>query len=341
VWTRYGPPEGLQLGELPKPTPKGREVLVKIHATAIAAGDCELRALRFSLGLRIVVRMLMGIRRPRRKVLGQELAGEVEEVGAKVTRFRRGDQVFGTTGFGFGAYAEYICLVERGRSGALAMKPVNMTYEEAAAVPTGGLEARHFLRRAGTLNGRSVVINGAGGGIGMYAVQLAKHFGARVTAVDSAEKLDMLRALGADRVVDFAREDFTRMGEKYDVIFDVVGRSALSDCLAALHPGGRCLLGNPRLSAMVRGRWVSATGSKKVIFGPSEQRSEDLEFLRRLIEAGKLRTVIDRRLPLERVPEAHRYFDTGLALGRVVITLDGVGADRAPAILGEAGPETG
>ena len=321
VWTRYGPPEGLQLQEVAKPTPKNGELLIKIHATTVAAGDCELRSLKFSIGFRLLVRILMGLTKPRRKVLGQELAGEVEAVGEDVTLFEKGDQVFGTTGFGFGAYAEYICLPEKSSGAAVAIKPANMTYEEAAAVPTGGLEALHFLRKAGSLNGRRVLINGAGGGIGTFAVQLAKYFGAEVTGVDSTGKLDMLRSIGADRAIDYTQEDVIKKGETYDVIFDVVGKSPFADCVAALSEDGRYLLANPRLSTMVRGLWTSARGGKKVIFRAASQKTEDLVFLRQLIEAGRVRSVIDRRFPLERIPEAHRFVETGLARGKVVITL--------------------
>jgi NADPH:quinone reductase-like Zn-dependent oxidoreductase len=319
VWTRYGPPEGLRLQEVDPPTPTNDQLLIRIRATTVSAGDCELRGLKFSIGLRFLVRLLMGVSKPRRKILGQELAGDVEAVGRDVTLFRKGDPVFGTTGFGFGAYAEYICLSEKPRSAAIALKPANMSYEEAAAVPTGGLEALHFLRKAGNLDGRRVVIVGGGGGIGTFAVQLAKRFGAEVTAVDQTGKLEMLRAIGADRVLDYTREDFAARGETYDVIFDVVGKSSFSGSLAALRDGGRYLLGNPRLSARVRGVWVSAKGHKKVIFGAARQKSEDLVFLRQLIEEGKVRSVIDRRFPLDHIAEAHRYVGTGVVQGKVVI----------------------
>ncbi|HEV8049980.1 MAG TPA: NAD(P)-dependent alcohol dehydrogenase, partial [Thermoplasmata archaeon] len=276
---------------MPKPVPKTHELLVRIRATTVTAGDCELRSLRFSLGLRIVVRLLMGLKKPRRKILGQELAGDVESVGSGVSRFRKGDPVFGTTGFQFGAYAEYICLPEAPRGGAVAEKPATMTYEEAAAVPTGGLEALHFLRKAGELSGRRVLIVGAGGGIGSFAVQLAKRFGAHVTGVDTTAKLDMVRSLGADRVLDYRRDDFTKRGETYDVIFDAIGQSPFAASVAVLNDGGRYLLGNPHVSTMIRGAWTSARGHKKVVFGAAPQRSADLEYLRDLIDAGKLKSV--------------------------------------------------
>lgn len=332
VWTRYGPPEGLHLEEVAKPVPRADELLIKIHATTVAAGDCELRALRFSLGLRLLVRILFGLARPRAKILGQEFAGEVESVGPSVHMFRVGERVFGTTGFGFGSYAEYICLPESSRGRALTTLPVNMTYEEAATVPTGGLEALHFLRRAGELRGRKVLINGAGGGIGTFAVQLAVYYGAEVTGVDSAGKLDLLRSIGADRVLDYAREDFTRLGEHYDVIFDIVGTSSFSGGMAALTDHGCYLLGNPGVWARLRGAWSSRRRGRRVIAGTSRQPTEDLVFLRRLIEDGRLRATIDRRFPLAQVPEAHRYFDTGAVGGKVVVTVVGDTARGSPAV---------
>jgi len=321
VWTQYGPPGVLRLQDVDRPVPRADELLIGVHATAVTAGDCELRGLRFSLGLRLRVRLMMGPMRPRHKVLGQEFAGEVAEVGPAVTDFASGDQVFGTTGVRFGAYAEYICLPQRSRGSALTNKPANMSYDEAVTVPTGGLGALHFLRRAGDLRGRKVLIIGAGGGIGAFAVQLAKHFGAEVTGVDRSEKLDLLRSIGADRVIDYTREDFTQRDECYDVIFDVVGKTAFSARISRLNPQGRYLWGNPGPSATARGLGTSMRGGRKVIRGASRQKTEDLVFLRELIEAGRIRTVIDQRFPLEEIADAHRYFEGGVARGCVVITL--------------------
>jgi len=268
------------------------------------------------------MRIYNGLIKPRRiPILGQELAGEIESVGKDVTLYKKGDQVFGTTGFGFGAYAEYKCLPEESKMGVLASKPVNMTYEEAAAVPTGGLEALHFLRKGNIQSGQKVLIVGAGGSIGTFAVQLARYFGAEVTGVDSTGKLDMLRSIGADQVIDYTQEDFTKSAETYDVIFDVMGKSSFSDSVRSLKQNGRYLLGNAGLTQMVRGRWTSMRSSKKVIIGAANQKTEDLLFLKELIESGKIKSVIDRRYPLEQTAEAHRYVETGQKKGNVVITV--------------------
>ena len=323
VWTKYGAPDGLQFQELPKPTPKDHEVLISIHATTVTAGDCELRRLELPLPFRIVMRLFIGLVQPRNiTVLGQELAGEIEAVGKAVKSFKAGDQVFATTGFHFGAYAEYICRPESPRGGTLATKPANLTYAEAAAVPVGGLEALHFLRKANIQSGQKVLIIGAGGSIGTFAVQLAKYFGAEVTGVDRTEKLDMLRSLGADDVIDFTRDDYTRSSATYDVIFDVVGKSPFSGSIRSLNQHGYYLLINAGLSQIVRGLWASATSGKKIIWGSAVQRTEDLVFLKELIEAGKLKPVIDRRFSLEQVAEAHRYVDAGHKKGNVVIVVD-------------------
>ncbi len=322
VCTKYGPPDVLQLKDVEKPTPKDNEVLIRIYATTVTAGDCGLRSLKFPLLLQLLARIGFGFRGPRKKILGQELAGEIEAVGKDVTRFRKGDQVFAWTGFRLGAYAEYTCLPE---DGVLALKPSTMTYEEAAALPVGGLDAVYFLRKGTLQSGQKVLINGAGGSIGTFAVQFAKYFGAEVTAVDSTGKLDMLRSIGADQVIDYTQEDFTKSGETYDVIFDVIGKSSFSRSVRALTHNGRYLLANPRLTQTVRGRWTSRRSSKKVIpyaARAASEYTEDFIFLKELIEAGKIQSVIDRRYPLEQTAEAHRYVDTGHKKGNVVITVE-------------------
>ncbi len=319
VWTKYGPPDVLQLNEVEKPTPEDNEVLIRVHAATVTAGDCEMRGLRLPLSFRLIMRMYNGLRQPKRiTILGQELAGEVESVGNEVRVRKKGDQVFAASGFGFGAYAEYLCLPEEG---VMAIKPANMTYEEAAAIPVGGLNALHFLRKGSIQSGQKVLINGAGGSIGTMAVQLAKSFGAEVTGVDRMTKLDMLRSIGADHVIDYTQEDFTKSGETYNAIFDVVGKAPFSGCIRSLKEGGIYLLGNSALSQRVRGRWTSSRSSKKVIGGTASYKTEDLTFLKELIEAGKITSVMDRRYPLEQIAEAHRYIETGHKKGNVVITV--------------------
>ncbi|MEM7128825.1 MAG: NAD(P)-dependent alcohol dehydrogenase [Chloroflexota bacterium] len=319
VWTKYGPPDVLQLREVERPTPKDNEVLVRTHAATVIAGDCEVRGLKLSPFLGLAMRIYIGFQKPKRiTILGQELAGEIEAVGKNVNKFREGDQVFAATGLRMGAYAEYACLPE---NGALAIKPNNMRYEESAAVPVGGLEALHFLRRGNIQKGQTILINGAGGSIGTIGVQLAKHFGAEVTAVDSKEKLEMLRSIGADHVIDYTQEDFTRSGQTYDLIFDVIGKSPFSRSLRALKPNGYYLIGNPSLSMKIRGTWISNRNSKNVFTEAAGQKAEDLIFLKELIEVGKLKAVIDRSYPLEQTAEAHRYVESGRKAGNVVITI--------------------
>lgn len=319
VCTKWGPPDVLELREVEKPTPKDDEVLIRIHATTVIAGDCEMRGLKFALLLRLFMRVVFGIRGPRKKVIGQELAGEIESVGKKVTLFKEGDQIFAATGLRFGAYAEYTCLPE---DGVLATRPANMTYEEAAAVPVGGINALHFLRKADIQRGQEVLINGAGGSIGTSAVQIAKAFGAEVTGVDSAEKLDMLSSIGADHVIDYTQEDFAKSGETYDVVFDVVGTSSFSECKGSLKGDGVYLsANNPKASRGQGGRRASTARGKRAVGGLASYKAEHLSFLKELIEAGKMKSVIDRRYPLERMVEAHMYVETGHKKGNVVITV--------------------
>jgi NADPH:quinone reductase-like Zn-dependent oxidoreductase len=324
VWTKYGPPEVLQLKDVEKPVPKDNAVLIKIFAATVTAGDCEQRCLKLPFLFSLPMRLYIGLKRPQRiTVLGMDLAGEIEAVGKDTKLFKKGDQVFAATGFvDMGAYAEYICLPEEHIKGALAIKPANMTYEEAAGVPTGGLEALHFLRKGNIRSGENVLINGAGGTIGTFAVQLAKYFGAEVTGVDSADKLDMLRSIGADHVIDYTKADFTKSGNTYNVIFDVAGKSSFSGSIRSLKQNGRYILANPGLSQMFRGRWTLMTTGKKVIFGAAGLKTEDLIFLKGLIEAGKIKSVIDRRYPLEQAAEAHRYVEQGHKKGNVVLTVE-------------------
>jgi len=323
VWTAYGPPEVHQLREVEKPEPKADEVLIRIHATTVTAGDCEMRSLKFPLILALPMRLWIGLRRPKVDTIpGTELAGVVESVGKDVQTLKVGDQVFGAAGMSLGANAEYICIpAEPGEmQGGVAVKPENMSFKEAATVPFGGRDALHFIRLGKLKPGQKILINGAGGTIGVFAVQLAKLEGAHVTAVDSGEKLDMLQRLGADEVLDYTREDFTRGNAAYDVIFDVVGAIKLSRANRVLKQDGVYLLANP-VSQMLAGFWTRLTGKRRVVMQTATGTIADLDFLRGLIEAGKLRTVIDREYPLEEIVEAHRYVETGAKQGNVVITV--------------------
>jgi len=319
VCTRYGPPEVLQLKEVEKPTPKDNEVLVKVHATTVTAGDAEIRRGEAPFLFWLGIRLMIGIRRPR-KALGMELAGEIEAVGKDVTRFKVGDQVFGPTGMGLGGYAEYKCLPE---DGMVAIKPSNMTYEEAAAISIGGLEAYHLLRRSNIHKGQKVLIYGASGSIGTFAVQLARYYGADITAVGGPMSLELLESLGADKVFDYTKGDFANNDETYDVILDAVGKSSFSEMVSLLTKRGIFLMASPRLSHMVRKPLVSMSSSKRIIYGAVNWKTEDLDFLRGLIEARKLKTVVDRNYPLAEITEAHRYVDKGQKIGNVVIAVPG------------------
>jgi NADPH:quinone reductase-like Zn-dependent oxidoreductase len=320
VWTKYGSPDVLKLKDVPKPTPKDNEVLIKIHATTVTAGDTEVRRLKLPMGMGILIRLFVGLRRPKRiTILGQELAGEIETVGKDVKLFQKGDHVFGSPGFNMGAYAQYTCMPANPEDGALTKKPSNMTFEEAAGVVIGGMESMHFLGKANIRSGEKVLINGAGGSIGTFGVQLAKSLGAEVTAVDSTGKLDMLREIGADHVVDYTKEDFTKSNKTYDVIFDVVGKTSYSGCIRSLNQNGRYLIANPKISKIIRKRWISKKSGKKVITEMTKYSNEYLNFLKKVLEEGKIKSVIDRRYPLERIPEAHRFVEKGGKKGNVVI----------------------
>ena len=325
VWTKYGSPDGLQLREVATPTPRDNEVLINIHAAAASTADTELRRLKLPLLFAIPLRLYLGLIKPTRiTILGTEFAGEIVSVGEEVTRFQQGDQVFGYTGLGMGTYAEYICLAEKpsALASVMAKKPANMTYEEAAAVPFGGLEALHSLRQANIQRGQKVLIVGAGGSIGTYSVQLAKHYGAEVTGVDKPGKLEMLRSIGADHVIDYTREDFTKSGQTYDVILDTAGKSSFSGSLRSLKENGTYLNANPGLFGGVRMRWLSKGSSQRVIMWTAGYTTDNLLAVKELIESGKIKPIIDRRYPLEQTAEAHRYVDTGQKKGNVVITVE-------------------
>jgi 2-desacetyl-2-hydroxyethyl bacteriochlorophyllide A dehydrogenase len=320
-YTEYGPPEVLQLKEVEKPKPKDNEVLIRVYASTVTSGDYTTRSSPASVRIMaLLAGVNIGLLRPKNAILGVELAGEIEAVGKGTKLLKEGDQVFGDTGASYGAYAEYVTMPE---DGAVAIKPVNMTYEEAAAVPRGAKTALFFLRDKGKIqSGRNVLIYGASGSVGTFAVQLAKYYGAEVTAVCSTSNLELVKSLGADKVIDYTKEDFTKNGRSYDIIYDTVGKSSISRGKSSLNENGIYLVGSGGASAMVRMLWTSIAGSKKVIFGVAPERKEDLIFLKELIEAGQIRSVIDRRYPLEQIVEAHRYVDKGHKRGNVVITVE-------------------
>jgi len=313
VYERYGAPlDVLEFKDVEKPIPKDNEVLVKIYAASLNAGDWH-----FLRGEPLLRLTTGGFLKPRHQILGDDIAGRVEAVGRAVQHFQPGDEVFGISNFG--AFAEYRCVAED----KVAAKTANVSFEDAATIPMAGFPTLQALRDKGQIqSGHKVLINGASGGIGTLAVQLAKYYGADVTGVCSTRKMDLVRSIGADHVIDYTQEDFTQRGATYDVIFDVVGKSAFSRSIQSLKPHGYYLLANPGLAQMIRAKWTTTTSTKKVIVGAASGTTDDLLFLKELIEAGTIQSVIDRTYPLEQIPVAHRYIETGQKLGHVVITIE-------------------
>jgi len=327
VYTKYGPPDVLHLEEVTKPAPKDNEILIQIYATSVNYGDITARNFRkisprkFNMPFLfwIFAKIAFGLRKPRINILGSEFAGEIESLGKDVKSFKQGDKVFGYLGQSMGAYAEYLCMPE---DGCVAIKPVNMTYEEATVVPYGAIMALNLLRKVNIQPGQKVLVNGASGGIGSAAVQLAKYFGAEVTGVCSTTRLEYVKSLGADKVIDYTKEDFTQSGETYDLIFDILGRSSFSRCKSSLKQNGRYLLASFKMKQLFQMLWTSIIGSKKVICALAIDKQEDLIFIKELIEAGKIKSVIDRRYLLEQTAEAHRYIEKGHKKASVVITVE-------------------
>ena len=319
--TQYGPPDLLQLSEVETPTPKANEVLVAIHATTVSTGDCNVRNFTFvTKSMLPIAKLMFGIRKPwKARVLGTELAGEVERVGKDVTRFKTGDRVVASTGAAGGGHAQYACLPE---TGAVAIKPDSLSWEQAVAIPFGANTALYFLRDLGKIRaGQELLVIGASGAIGSAGVQLAKHFGAKVTGVCSGANVELVKALGADTVIDYTREDFTKNGKTYDLIFDVVGATTFDRCQSSLKPNGVFLQNIMEVSDIVRVFWTSITGGKKIKGGVAIGNMANMGLITALAEAGKLRPVIDRSYPLERIAEAFKYVERGHKKGNVVITV--------------------
>jgi len=319
VYHKYGPPDVLKLKELEKPIPKDNEILIKVHAAEATKSDCELRSFNFPVKwFWLPLRIVKGINKPKKPILGGYFAGEVVSIGMEVSRFAMGDSVFGSAGLRMGAYGEYMCLPD---SYTIVPKPDNMSFEEAAAVPLGGLNAFHFLSKANIQDGEKVLVNGAGGSIGTFGVQIAKLMGAEVTAVDSGVKEEMLRRIGADHFINYLVEDFTKNGRKYDVIFDMVARSSYSGCVRALTPEGRYLMANPRISDMIRSVLTTKFTDKKVTFAFARETKEELLALKELIEEGKINSVVDKVFSMDQAADAHRRVETEQRLGTIVISM--------------------
>jgi NADPH:quinone reductase-like Zn-dependent oxidoreductase len=319
VYTKYGSPDVLEVKEVKKPTPKDDEVLIKVHASEVTKADCEMRSFNFQVKwFWLPLRVALGLIKPKKQILGGYFAGEVESVGKDVSKFKKGDQIFGAAKLRLGAYGEYVSLPA---NYTLVPKPNNVRFEEAAAVPLGGLNALHFLRKANIQNGEKVLVNGAGGSIGTFGVQIAKGMGAEVTAVDSTIKEEMLRRIGANHFIDYTKEDFTKCGQSYDVIFSMVAKSSYSECVKALKPKGRYLMANPRISDMLRFALTSKFTDKTAIFAFARETEEELLTLKEMIEEGKIKPVVDQIYSFEQAAEAHRRVETEKRLGAVVVSM--------------------
>lgn len=318
TYRKYGPPEVLEISDVPKPVPKDDELLIRVHATTVSSGDWRVRSLELPAGFGLLGRLFLGINGPRQPILGSELAGEVEAVGRAVISFKIGDQVFAFSGVGMGCYAEYKCMPA---NGAVAMKPSKLSYEQAAALSFGGSTMLDFFRRGALRSGERVLVNGASGAVGTAAVQLAKHFGAHVTGVCSTANLEVVRSIGADHVIDYTKHDFTQSGELFDVIVDTAGTAPFSRSGPLLPRGGRLLVVLGGLPDLLKAPWRTMTSGKRVVAGPAAERPEYVRQLGELAEAGRFLPVIDRCYPFEQVVAAHKYVDQGHKRGNVVISL--------------------
>ena len=317
-YEKYGSPNVLNFQEMTKPTPKENEIMVKVHATTVTVADVRSRSFTVPASVWLPARISLGLTKPKKPILGMELAGEVESTGKDVSRFKKGDQVFAATLIKFGAYAEYICLPE---DAAVAIKPSNVTYEEAAALPIGARTALHYIRKADIQSGQKVLVYGASGSVGTYAVQVAKYFGAEVTGVCSTANLELVKSLGADKVIDYTVEDFSTQSETYDVVIEAVNKSSFSACMRVLKEDGIYVNVTEPLPSFQM-LWVKMRSNKKVMLGENApERADDLIFLKELVETGKLRPVIDRRYPMDQIVKAHRYVEKGHKKGNVVITV--------------------
>ncbi|MBK9096557.1 MAG: NAD(P)-dependent alcohol dehydrogenase [bacterium] len=322
VATKYGPPEVLQIKEIEKPTPGNNEILVKVFATTVSAADYRVRSFNVPISFWLPARFALGLTKPRNSVLGMDFSGVVEAVGKNVTKYKVGDPVFGLMGHQFGCYAQYLCLSEDWKLVGIAGKPANLNFEEAAAIPFGGLTALYFMREAKIQKGQKVLITGASGSVGTSAVQIAKYYCAEVTAVCRTDKIELVKSLGADKIVDYTKDDFTKSGELYDVIFEVAGKTPFSDCIKSLTKTGTLLHAVAVPAVTIQMKWQSITTGRKMIGGGPDNNSKDLIFLKELVESGKLKPIIDRSYPMEQIVEAHKYVGSGHKKGNVVVTIE-------------------
>lgn len=318
LWTKYGSPDFLKMDEVSKPLPSQDELLVKVKGATVMPGDCEIRRFDIHPLFWLPLRLYMGLFKPKRPILGMELSGIITEVGGNVSHLKKGDEIIADAGLKFGAYAAYTCIH---KGNAMALKPSNLTFEEAATIPTAGMNALHYMRKAQIRPGQKVLIKGASGCFGTYAIQIAKHFGAEVTGVDHGSKLAILQTHGVAHTIDYTKEDYTQNGIRYDAIFDVVGDTSISNGMKSLNDGGRYLLATPWIKRVLEGLWASAKSNKQFIFALAKYKNEDLEYLTGLVQNGVIKPVVDKNYQLEQMSEAHTYVEKGQKIGNVTISV--------------------